>query len=67
MPSHGDGTMVGKGNPLEILETFFKKKWIRGKKLASQILNPKHATLRPFETRGVIQKQTTPFSIFKEQ
>ena len=48
MPLHGDGTMVGKGNSLEILETFFKRNELGGgggkKKLASQILNLKQAT-----------------------
>ena len=47
MPLHGDGTMVGKGNSLEI-----KRNELGGgggggggkKKLASQILNLKQAT-----------------------
>ena len=51
--------------PLKFLKHSLKK-WIKGKKLASQILNLKHATFKAFEIRGVIQKQTIPFSIFKE-
>ena len=49
---------MGKGNFLEILETFFKKNGLRAKKLASQIINLQ--LLRPFEIRGVIQKQNHP-------
>ena len=37
MPLLGDETMVGKGNPLEILETFFKKNGLRAKISKSDI------------------------------
>ena len=66
---HRVETMVGKGNPLEILETFFKRNELGGgaqKKISKSDIKPETGNfLRPFEIRGVIRNKPPHFQSSK--